>query len=285
MRAQWQQKTLFARVARVARVAVDAVLGRLQDSFWHVYDLSAKMTFATSEHLNIFFRLSGVHDNTLRRLIRHNLLTLFKPKVRKAVMKGAGQNKVCLFGRDEAVSTRKKDGIIRSAILTPATGKQKSKTKKKSKSKTGTKGASSKKDGAAGKAGVAKKTIKSKAVKVKAKKAKADSAAKTDGAGAAPQESGESSITAVLSSLHSESQMGDVISDIGRETSWLSSFPLKSAVEAVTNDSFKPEYINSALASPIGGRLRHAINSYRNIKSDARIIRILKTGYQIPFKF
>ena len=89
----------------------------------------------------------------------------------------------------------------------------------------------------------------------------------------------------VLGSLHSESLMGDVISDIGRETSWLSSFPLKSAVEAVTNAGFKPEYINSALASPIGGRLRHAIDSYRNIKSDARIIRILKTGYQILFKF
>ena len=205
-------------------------------------------------------------------------------------MKGAGQTKVGLFGGDEAVSTRivesrKKDGIIRSAILTPATGKQKSKTKKKSKSKTGTKGASSKKDGEAGKAGATKKTKKSKVAKVKAKKAKADSAAKTDGAGAAPQGSGESSITAVLSSLHTESLKGDVISDIGREASWPSTFPLKSALEAVTNAGFKPEYISSALASPIGGRLRHAIDSYRNIKSDTRIIQILKTGYQIPFKF
>ena len=142
--------------------AVDAVLGRLQDSFRHVYDLSAKMTFATSERLNVFFGLSGFHDDALRRLVRHKLLTLFKPKVRKAVMKGAGQNKVGLFGGDEAVSnriveSRKKDGIIRSAILTPTTGKQKSKTKKKSKSKTGTKGASSKKDGEAGKAGASKK--------------------------------------------------------------------------------------------------------------------------------
>ena len=236
--------------------AVDTVLGRLQDAFRHVYDLSAKMTFATSEHLNVFFKLSGFHDNALRRLVRHKLLTLFKPKVRQAVMKGAWQTKVGLFGGDEAVSTRivesrKKDGIIRSAILTPATGKSKSKTKKKSKSKTGTKGASSKKDGEAGKAGAAKKAKKSKAVKVKAKKAKADSAAKTDGAGAAPQGSGESSITAVLSSLHTESLKGDVISDIRRESSWLSTFPLKSAVEAVTNASFKPEYINSALDSPI----------------------------------
>ena len=248
------------RVNQVHQANSGAVLGRLQDSFRHVYDLSAKMTFATSEHLNVFFKLSGFHDDALRRLVRHKLLTLFKPKVRKAVMKGAGQNKVCLFGGDKAVSnriveSRKKDGIIRSAILTPTTSKQKSKTKKKSKSKTGTKGASSKKDGAAGKAGAAKKTKKSKAAKVKAKKAKADSAAKTDGAGAAPQESGESSITAVLSSLHTESLMGDVISDIGRETSWPSNFPLKSAVEAVTNAGFKPEYINSALASPIGGRL------------------------------
>ena len=269
--------------------AVDAVLGRLQDSFRHVYDLSAKMTFATSERLNVFFGLSGFHDDALRRLVRHKLLTLFKPKVRKAVMKGAGQNKVCLFGGDEAVSnriveSRKKDGIIRSAILTPTTGKQKSKTKKKSKSKTGAKGASSKKDGEAGKAGASKKAKKAKGAKVKAKKAKADSAAKTDGAGAAPQGSGESSITAVLSSLHDDSLLGDDISDINREANWPSSFPLKSAVEAVTKAGFKPEFISSALASPIGGRLSHAIDSYRNIESDARIIQILKTGYEIPFK-
>ena len=90
---------------------------------------------------------------------------------------------------------------------------------------------------------------------MKTKKAKADSAAKTDGAGAAPQPgSGESSTTAVLSSLHPVS-LGDDISDIGRELSWPSTFPLKSAVEAVTNAGFKPEYISSALGAPIGGRL------------------------------
>ena len=269
--------------------AVDAVLGRQADAFRHVYDLSAKMTFATSERLNVFFGLSGFHDDALRRLVRHKLLTLFKPKVRKAVMKGAGQNKVGLFGGDEAVSnriveSRKKDGIIRSAILTPSTGKTKSKSKKKSKTKTGAKGASSKKDGEAGKAGAAKKTKKSKAAKVKAKKAKADSAAKTDGAGAAPQGSGESSTTAVRCSLHDDSLLGDEISDISRGADWPSSFPLKSAVEAVTKAGFKPEFINSALASPIGGRLSHAIDSYRNIQSDDRVMQIIKSGYEIPFR-
>ena len=94
--------------------------------------------------------------------MRHKLLTLFKPKVRQAAMKGAGQSKVGMFGGDEAVSeriveSRKKDGIIHSAILTPATSKSKSKSRKKSKTKTGKKGASSKKDGEAGKAGAAKK--------------------------------------------------------------------------------------------------------------------------------
>ena len=48
--------------------AVDAVLGRLRDAFLHVYDLSANLTFAASEHLAVF-----------------------KQKVRQAVMKGAGQ--------------------------------------------------------------------------------------------------------------------------------------------------------------------------------------------------
>ena len=42
--------------------AVNAVLGRLRDTFLHVYDLSADLTFATSEH-HVFFKLSGFHDN------------------------------------------------------------------------------------------------------------------------------------------------------------------------------------------------------------------------------
>ena len=49
---------------------VNAGLGRLQDSFRHVYDLSTKLAFATSEHLNLFFRLSGFHDDALGRLVR-----------------------------------------------------------------------------------------------------------------------------------------------------------------------------------------------------------------------
>ena len=77
------------------------------------------------------------------------------------------------------------------------------------------KGASSK-DGEAGKAGAAKKSKKTKAAKVKSKKAKANSAAKTDGAGTAPQPgSGESSTTAVLSNLPSVS-LGDKVSEIRR---------------------------------------------------------------------
>ena len=92
------------------------------------------------------------------------MLTIFKPKVRQAVMKDALQAKEGLFGSDQVVSdriteSRKKDCIIHSAILTPATSKSKSKSRKKSKTKTRTKGASSK-DGEAGKAGAAKKTKK-----------------------------------------------------------------------------------------------------------------------------
>ena len=50
--------------------AVDAVLGRLCDVFLHVYDLSANLTFATSEHLAVFFKLLDFHDNALRSLVR-----------------------------------------------------------------------------------------------------------------------------------------------------------------------------------------------------------------------
>ena len=89
------------------------------------------------------------------------MLTIFKPKVRQAVMRDASQSKVDLFSGDQVVSdriteSRKKDGIIRSAVLTPAASKSKSKSRKKSKTKTGMKDVSSK-DGEAGKAGAAKK--------------------------------------------------------------------------------------------------------------------------------
>ena len=108
--------------------AVDAVLGRLLDAFLHVYNLSADLTFATSEHLAVFFKLSGFHDHTLRSLVRQKMLTIFKPKVRQAAMRDASQSKVGLFGGDQVVSdriteSRKKDGIIRSAVLTPASSK------------------------------------------------------------------------------------------------------------------------------------------------------------------
>ena len=110
---------------------------------------------------------------------------------------------------------------------------------------------------------------KTKAAKVKSKKAKANSVAKTDGAGAAPQQgSGESSTTAVLSNLPFVS-LGENVSEIRRESSWLSTFPLLSAVEAVAKAGFKPELICSALESPIGGRLHNAIDSYRIVNNDA----------------
>ena len=120
---------------------------------------------------------------------------------------------------------------------------------------------------------------------MKSKKAKANSAAKTDGAGAAPQTStGESGTTAVLSNLPSVS-LGEKVSEIRRESSWPSTFPLLSAVEAVAVAGFKPEYISSALEAPIGGRLHHAIDSYRVVTDDTRVLGILKRGYKIPFKY
>ena len=121
-------------------------------------------------------------------------------------------------------------------------------------------------------------------MKVKSKKAKANSAAKTDGVGAAPQSgSGESSTTAVLSNLPFVSQLNVQISEIRHEPSWLSTFPLLSAVEAVAKAGFKPEYICSALEAPIGGRLHHALDSYRIVTDDAKVLQILENGYKIPF--
>ena len=218
------------------------------------------------------------------------MLTIFKPKVRQAVMKDALQSKVGLFGGDQEVSNMiseswRKDSIICSVVLTPASSKLKLKSRKKSKTKTGAKGASSK-DGEAGKAGAANKSKKTKAAKVKSKKAKANSAAKTDGASAAPQTgSGESSTTAVLSNLPFVSQFNEQISEIRCEPSWPSTFHLLSAVEAVAKAGFKPEHICSALEAPIGSRLCHALDSYRIVTDDTRVLQNLESGYKIPFLF
>ena len=116
---------------------------------------------------------------------------------------------------------------------------------------------------------------------MKSKEAKANSAAKTDGAKAAPQQgSGESSTTVILSNhMFVLSQLDKSISEIKCEPSWLSYFPLKSAVDAVSNVGFKPEYITSALSAPIGGRLIHALDSYRNVTDDERVLKIIKKGY------
>ena len=120
---------------------------------------------------------------------------------------------------------------------------------------------------------------------MKSKKAKANSAAKTDGVGAAPQtRTGESCTTAVLSNLLSVS-LGEKVSEIRCESSWPSTFPLLSAMEAVARACFKPEYISSALEAPIGGRLHHAIDSYRVVTNDTRVLGILKRGYKNPFKY
>ena len=106
------KEQLFRVRERVTQVhqknleAVSSGLGRLWDVFLHVYDLSAKLTFATSEHLAVFFKLSGFNDHALRSLVRQKMLTIFKPKVRQAIMKEASQGKVGLFSGDLVVIDR-----------------------------------------------------------------------------------------------------------------------------------------------------------------------------------
>ena len=56
-------------------------------------------------------------------------------------------------------------------------------------------------------------------------------------------------------------------------------------IEAVANAGFKPEIICSALNAPIGGRLCHALDSYRIVTNDDRVLKILRRGYKIPFLF
>ena len=177
---------------------VEAGLSRLQDSFRHVYDLSSKLAFATSEDLDLFFRLSGFHDEALGSLLRHRLLLLSEPIVRRVDVRGARQNGVGLPVGDEAdfyrsVQSRSSENPF-SVPPSSTNGKSKSKKKpkKKSSSKTGNSGASFNKDGEALDAGWVQVMKNYRATKkARVEKAKADNAAKTDGASAAPQCSGE----------------------------------------------------------------------------------------------
>ena len=181
---------------------VEAGLSRLQDSFRQVYDLSTKLAFATSEDLDIFFRLSGFHDDALGSLIRHKLLLLSEPIVRRADVRGARQIGVGLPVRDEtvfhkSVQSRSSDGTIPGVFPSSTNDKPKSKkkffSKKKASSKqTGNSGASLDQDGEALDAGWAQVMKNYRAAKkARVEKVKAGNAAKTDGASAAPQYSGE----------------------------------------------------------------------------------------------
>ena len=181
---------------------VEAGLSRLQDSFRQVYDLSTKLAFATSEDLDIFFRLLGFHGDALGSLIRHKLLLLSEPIVRRADVRGARQIGVGLPVRDEtvfhkSVQSRSSDGTIPGVLPSSTNDKPKSKkkffSKKKASSKqTGNSGASLDQDGEALDAGWAQVMKNYRAAKkARVEKVKAGNAAKTDGASAAPQYSGE----------------------------------------------------------------------------------------------
>ena len=125
-------------------------------------------------------------------------------------MKGTRQNEVGLPDREEtvfheSVESRSSDGTIPRAICPSTIDKQKSKKgnsskKKASSKKTGNKGASFDQDGEAWNAGWAQVIKHYKAAKkAHAKKRQRPTiAAKTDGASAAPQYTGESSFLAVF---------------------------------------------------------------------------------------
>ena len=177
---------------------VEAGLSRLQDSFQHVYDLSSKLAFATCEDLELFFRLSGFHDEALGILLRHRLLLLSEHMGRRAFVESPRQNGVGLQVGDEtdshgSVHSRDAGGPFR-VPPSPTNSKLKSKKKQKKKAsfKTETSGSSYNKDGEVLDAGwvqVMKNYCATK--KARVEKAKSDNAAKTGGASAAPQDSGE----------------------------------------------------------------------------------------------
>ena len=177
---------------------VEAGLSRLQDSFRHVYDLSTKLAFATSEDLELFFRLSGFHDEALGCLLRHRLLLLAEPIGSRVDVGSARQSGVDLYVGDEMdpLGSVQSGGLGNPFSVPPPPTNSKSKSKKKPKkkviSKTDVSGSSYNKDGEVMDAGWVK-VMKEYRIpkKAKVKDEKADNAAKTDGASAAPQDSGE----------------------------------------------------------------------------------------------
>ena len=177
---------------------VEAGLSRLQDSFRHVYDLSTKLAFATSEDLELFFRLSGFRDEALGSLLRHRLFLLSEPIVRWADVRSARQNGVGLPVGDETDFFRSVQSWSSEnpfSVPPPSTkvkSKSKKKQKEKSSSKAGISGSSYNKDGEVMDAGWVQAMKNYRATKkARVGKTKANNAAKTDGASPAPQCSGE----------------------------------------------------------------------------------------------
>ena len=146
----------------------------------------------------MFFRLSGFHDEALGSLLRHRLLLLSEPIGSRVDVGSARQIGVDLPVGDKmdplgSVQSRFSGNPF--SVPPPPTNykpKSKKKQKKKVSSKAGISGSSYNKDGEVLDAGWVKVMKNYQATKkARVKDTKADNAAKTDGASAAPQDSGE----------------------------------------------------------------------------------------------
>ena len=182
------------QVHRATSGTVETELGRLQDLFRYVYDLSSTLAFATCEDLDLFFRLSGFHDEALGSLLRHRLILLSEPASDRGVVGSARQSGVDLEVGDEVDLP----GSVQSGGLSvpfpptnakPKSGKQR---EKRALPQTGFSVSSYHEDGEAMNAGrVSVIKVCRKPKKARVEDIEADNAAKTDGASAAPQDSGE----------------------------------------------------------------------------------------------
>ena len=82
-----------------------------------LYGSAAELHNSVSNSLQIYSNLFSVHDHSIWRLIRAKMANIFRPGFQKAIMKGASESSVCIFGGEDYVMKRISDKKTVDATL------------------------------------------------------------------------------------------------------------------------------------------------------------------------
>ena len=152
---------------------------KASEAITYLYGSAAELHNSVSDSLQVYSRLFSLHDYSVWRLIRAKMANIFRPGFRKAIMMGASESSVSIFGGEDVVLKRITDRktvdvTLKGALLLTSKKKTKGKGRTKAKANTAQSLADPAKtaDGKGGSKAAKAKEAKA-AAKAKAKKAKA----------------------------------------------------------------------------------------------------------------